>query len=198
MRRGKFYLDIAFLIIIMLSVVSCREDGKYVDVSYEQIYTKAQYALNGSIIEYCAEYDETSDSESRMFYLAQDTSFTFKRRERIRFNKPEYETLCAMDLRITDIQVYAVDKFDDEHPAGSCVNDKLNVEYYYKDEIVKYPLSDIDAKPIMLADYYPYAKPFRSNISFSVIDTNDCFYPYEVLITDGFGNTIYLTPEINQ
>ena len=48
-----------------------------------------------------------------------------------------------------------LEDFDEKHPAGSLLNDVLEIEYFYKWSVLSAPMDSFQYGSLMLADYYP-------------------------------------------
>lgn len=165
--------------------VSCNIENAYEDVTYESIYQVTDCSLEYWTIKPNYSFSHDFDTESKVFYETIDTSLTYKRAP-LSSSKKEREKVCALDWRITDIDVTALEDFDENHSAGSSLKDVLYITYCYKGNYISLPLSDIKYGSIMLSDFYPYA-PDELTLSLSLPDGMVYNSAIEVRITDAFG-----------
>lgn len=167
---------------------SCEKEAEYIDTSYQMIYQASNiYLREGAVL---FEYDEnpTFDTDSRLFYQSADTSLTFKIARPNR-SHPEYGVVCAVDWRISKIQVITLQDYDEDHPAGSSINDLLQIEYRYKDNSFTIPLTEVNYGVIMLCDFFPY-RPYHSPLLLQRRDKRKQMPRIEVRIDDAFGRTL--------
>ena len=184
MRLKTIVLFFASILLVMLS---CERKNEYIEITYDNICQVTDIYIQGSSIYPVYEYDQTSDAESRMFYVNADTSLFFEIKQ-LPPAKTQYMSLSAMDWRITSISVVTLDNFDADHPAGSSLNDVLKVRFWYHKEIMEIPLSDVVYGSIMLVDYYTYPYPGDA-VSLDLVYPNHCAVrpEIEVTIEDAFG-----------
>lgn len=172
-------------LIVLITVMSCNTEKEYEEVAYEAIYQVTNITLESWNIKPSYSLSQDLDAESRTFYEAIDTSLSYKRPP-LSKKKKEYETICALDWRIIDIDVIALEDFDESHLAGSSLKDVLCMKYWYKGNLIILPLTEIKYGSIMLSDFYPYA-PNDLLLSLSLPDGRVYNSAIEVKITDAFG-----------
>lgn len=136
-------------------------------------------------------YDELFEQESRQFYKRLDTALVFKGYLKIRNKNMYMKYWNLLDMRIASIEVTALAAFDETHPAGSSLNDILNISYWYKRIRITKPVSEISYGSMMLADFvhgsenvflgYPGVTLSRKTPDSSPLP------PVEVRLTDSFG-----------
>lgn len=154
--------QILLLIFLVIGFTGCQKHWEYVqNIPYQRIYlpnsieTQIGYD-NVGLIPVCNGYDESQDAESRAFYNTLDTSLFFSGRLKKTPAHLKYmDFWCAIDLRISTIEIITTEDYDDEHPAGSLLNDLCQIWYTYKHCKVARPLTDIKYGALMLTDYYP-------------------------------------------
>ena len=181
---------LAWVLFISLPLLaSCDREGDYVETSYIRIYQVVSISLEGeSELSMRCSDNLDFDAESRAFYQAADTSLTFKLR-RPNHAHPERGTIGAIDWRIASIEATTMEDFDENHPAGSSMNDLLCFEYEYKNKRHSIPLTEIKYGTIMLIDYYPYDPDWKQPWFRLSIDR--VRMPHmEVTIKDAFGRTL--------
>lgn len=178
-------------LVALFCMVSCKTvklDQK--ETPFAGIYRPTAIQMQGPLsIKPVCEFDASFDQESRTYYQNADTSLIFIREaERVR---PEWVDVYAMDWRIVEMKVVALDDQWDGHPAGSLLNDILKVRYWYKWQMITSPLPDGKNHTIMLTDYFPYDE-VRSELFFVAPD--DMATPgdaqVEVTLVDAFGRTL--------
>ena len=171
-----------------------------IEISYYNIY----------ISPVCGEFDESFDLQSRSFYNSLDTSLSYTGKVPVKkFNGGYRELPSAIDWRLKGIDVYSLEDFDTDHPAGSSLNDLCQIWYDYKHCRVIRPLTDICYGTLMLTDYYksrgesgaglkiylydssvdiPEMKAYPDYKKIIYEHTEESAFPkVEVRITDGFG-----------
>lgn len=188
------------LLLVSLSiVVSCKKDyvtqepGRIYRMEGIQVFTEPSENLEpGCIgIQPLYAYDEAFEQESRQFYKSLDTTLVFKGYLKIRNKNMYMKYWNLLDMRIVSIEVIALESFDEKHPAGSSLNDVLNISYWYKRTWITKPVSEISYGSMMLADFihgsenvflgYPGV-----TLSCKIPDSRP-LPPVEVRITDAFG-----------
>lgn len=178
---------ITSFVVLMLSCVlfSCERE-EYVEITYDRICRVSDLYLDGTTIRPVFDYDAGADAESRLFYAEADTSLFFKIRK-LPAAKTAYMSLSSFDVRITDITVKTLQYYDENHPAGSSLDDVLNVSYCYKKQTVSIPVTEVKNHPIMLVDFYTYAD--SPEYCFTLDFPKDAYLceAMEVTIEDAFG-----------
>ena len=188
------------LLVACLSiVVSCKKDyvrqepGRIYRMDGIQLFSEPSENLEpGCIgIQPLYSYDEAFEQESRQFYKSLDTALVFKGYLKIRNKNMYMKYWNLLDMRISSIEVTALAAFDETHPAGSSLNDILNISYWYKRIRITKPVSEISYGSMMLADFvhgsenvflgYPGVTLSRKTPDSSPLP------PVEVRLTDSFG-----------
>ncbi|MBR5034266.1 MAG: hypothetical protein IKX71_03085 [Bacteroidales bacterium] len=209
-------VQIIAVLFMIICCCECHKNWEFAEnIPYSRIYSVNTYSLTRDrekidIIPVCGGYDALFDKESRSFYSALDTNLSFTGRRLVITNsRKEMECWCAVDLRISAIDIFALEEFDDTHPAETSLNDLCQLWYTYKHCKVIRPLTDVQDAGLMLVDYYPYNEGFAEVISLYLFpshknipalkfypetggflnDNNDiiCFPKIVVRITDTFG-----------
>lgn len=138
----------------LLCLVACQRGEVLSELTFGPLYRATGIRLEGCAI--LPEFSEDpDDAASRAFYLGCDTALTFKA-WRPSHVKLEHEIICALDWRITEIEVLTLSDYDATHPAGSSLADILTLEYRYKNRPLSIPLQELRYGTLMLADFYPY------------------------------------------
>lgn len=174
------------LLAVFLPIMSCTREGIEV-ITYDRIYRVSGIFLSGGCIKPTCIYEDEANTNSKLFYESLDTSLFFKKKHT---SKVEYDEISAIDWRIENIIVEALDDYDQTHLAGACLNDVLMIRYEYKTNKVFCGLSDLHYGSLMLTDYYPYAKDFSMLylVPFDESQTLDG-KRIRLTITDSFGNS---------
>ena len=180
---------IVFLTFIVLSLsISCTPQEEYITVSYEAFYRVTSIQLSYQSFRAECPSSPDTDAESRAFYEAADTSLTFRLHKPSPAH-PERGKVAAIDWRITGINVITLENLDKNHPAGSSMNNILNIEYEYKNKRCLLPLTEVKYGTIMLSDYFPY-DPEWSLFTLRPFDERMQMPRIEVRIDDAFGRTL--------
>lgn len=188
--------------ISLFCLSSCIEkehrNQEYAEETYVKIYKPQSVeawgmgAAGGTIKIVPAEYDKSFERESRSFYTSLDTSLVFKGwRYKITNGNRQLQEWCAIDFRITKIDVVTLEDYDASHPAGSSLNDLMRVSYEYMHEIVSKKLNDISYGNLMLIDYFPYSDAFNCIEISSDVAPDEVplqFKSYEVTIETAYGD----------
>lgn len=202
--------------LVMMTIVlsSCIKDFKRVEGEpYEKIYRIEQLDVRFGVTEIAinpivSTYDESFDAESRAFYNSIDSSLTYTGKVYVRpFNGGYRPIFSAIDWRLCQIDVIALEDFNDAHLSGSLLNDLIEIRYYYKHSFIRRPLSELTYGVLMMTDYldvdniygdlhlvmYPEPRTqhkeyhettiVRDNIYEGVVN----FPAIEIRITDAFG-----------
>ena len=196
------------LLVACLSiVVSCKKDyvrqepGRIYRMDGIQLFSEPSENLEpGCIgIQPLYSYDEAFEQESRQFYKSLDTALVFKGYLKIRNKNMYMKYWNLLDMRISSIEVTALAAFDETHPAGSSLNDILNISYWYKRIRITKPVSEISYGSMMLADFvhgsenvflgYPGVTLSRKTPDSSPLP------PVEVRLTDAFGREFSASTE---
>lgn len=95
--------------------------------------------------------------------VAEDEIFSFYDKSAKSFIAEDYEyflyhyhwplTIAGIDWRVTRIDAFTVDDWDENHPAGSLINDLISVNYMFQNEWRFIPLSDFKYGDLMMSDY---------------------------------------------
>ena len=199
MQRLKMSLAaVAALLCFSSCVEKDHRNEEYVEETYVKIFKPQEFRVSSigeggvSLKAVPAEYDRNFELESRSFYSSLDSSLVFKGwRYKITNSNRELSEWCAIDFRITKIDVITLADFDASHPAGSSINDLMSVRYMYMHEIVSRKLMDFSYGQLMLADYFPYAEDqwffdIGPAVAFDEVPLQ--FKAYEVIIETAFGN----------
>lgn len=139
-------------------------------------------------------FNRTIDNESRQFYNSVDTSFVYKGwvNKRGAYAEKMEANWSLIDWRLTSIVVIALDSFDSAHPAGSCLNDVLEVCYFYKRSYITISMDALEYGKLMLTDFYPNRGDDNpENAVLIRLHENDerILPPCEIVIKDFFGQT---------
>lgn len=171
------------LLLMLLGLAACQRGEVLSELSFGPIYRATGIRLEGYAI--VPAFSDAGDEASRSFYRDCDTALTFMayRPDHV---KLEHEIICAMDWRITGMEVITLADYDDAHPAGSSLADILTLEYWYKRELHAIPLQEVRYGALMLADFYPYDLPF-SFLYLRVPDLAPLPDSIQVTIRDAFG-----------
>ena len=185
-RISKEMFLLLSLSLIAFITQSCNRENEMIDTSFKSIYKVSEISLEGGTI--LPKYIDDNSTESRAFYESIDTALVFKD---IPSSKPEHKDVCAIDWRITDMDVITLTDYDASHPSGSSLKDILMLEYKYKKKHISIKVSDIKYGIVMLSDYYPYDPDF-SFLYLSPINERQSLYgaKVEVIIKDSFGRTL--------
>lgn len=195
------YLTMIAAVAVLLCLNSCDKEHKnqeYVEETYVKIFKPQSIEARGigeegvAVLTVPEAYDKDFELDSRSFYSGLDTSLVFKGwRYKITNSNREMQEWCAIDYRITKINVVTLVDFDASHPAGSSLNDILKASYEYKHEFVSKKLSEISYGSLMLMDYFPYATDL-SLLQIQPDVANDVVPPalksYEVIIETAYGD----------
>ena len=179
---------LSFIILLLVHLSSCTRTNT-IDVSYSAFYKVASFSLRGTtIIPQCI-YDEETDASSRYFYNSLDSLLVFQKNRS--YTHWEHNDVCAVDWRITKMDIIALEDYDSSHPAGSSLNELFTLEFWYKSKRVSLPIIEVRYGALMLSDYYPYDIDF-SNL---YLRPTDDLAPLssikiKVVIQDAFGRTI--------
>ena len=173
--------------VMALSLFSCEKE-KYVEITYDKICQASDFYIQGSSIYPIFEYDQCVDIKSRNFYESVDTSLFFKVKQ-LPFAKESRMYLSAIDWRITDISVVTLDNFDEDHPAGSSLDDVLKVSFFYHNKYIEIPLTEIEYGSLMLSDFHTYPEYNGDPPELNLVYPDDCWVrpAIEVTIEDAFG-----------
>ena len=174
--------------LIATSLASCIKQDKTITTSFYSIYRVSGFNVDGQFISPICDYVDSADIESRNFYAQLDSSLTFQV-IRTPYTKVEHQDICAIDWRIISIDIVALERYDENHPAGNSLNDIMSIEYTYKGKEVLLPLSEVHYGSIMLSDYYPYDPDFTF---LYLRTTNGREFPasFQVKIQNAFGNEL--------
>ena len=157
----KNYFCLFIILIVPVCFVSCHGNQEYLEESCTIIYriNSIRASSDGHTIEIFPELitDKSVDVESRHFYNEIDTNLVFKGWVKYRgaYRAHMESDWSLIDWRITGIEVKAIEDFDEKHPAGSSLNDVMELCYSYKKSFMIVPLSDFKYGRMMLTDYYP-------------------------------------------
>lgn len=185
-RISKEMFLLLSLSLIAFITQSCNRENEMIDSSFKSIYKVSEISLEGGTI--LPKNIDDNSTESRAFYESIDTALVFKD---IPSSKPEHKDVCAIDWRITDMDVITLTDYDASHPSGSSLKDILMLEYKYKKKHISIKVSDIKYGIVMLSDYYPYDPDFCF-LYLSPINERQSLYgaKVEVIIKDSFGRTL--------
>lgn len=192
---------VAALGLIMVSLSGCHIHEEYMEMAPTFIF-KASIGLflfQQNIV--CPEpadpYDLNFSYESKSFYAGLDTSIIFKGyREKMSFDQKMTEQWALLDWRLRSIDVITLVDYDQQHPAGSSLNDIMGMRYYYKFSERDIPLKDFKYGDLMLSDFCgegnlkSFLRLYFIGHEEKLLD-NDT---YEVHIEDAFGQNIFLKP----
>lgn len=96
------------------------------------------------------EFNNEITAEGKAYYEEKDTLLAVVRI--IRYNPPH--SVQAIDLRLTDLNITALENYDENHPKGTSLNDILNIKYKYKDNWhLLVDLTNFTFGDLMLIDY---------------------------------------------
>lgn len=195
----KRSLLMILLVACLSIVVSCKKDyvrqepGRIYRMDGIQLFTDPSDNLEPGCIGIQPQYsyDEAFELESRQFYKSLDTTLVFKGYLKIRNKNMYMKYWNLLDMRIASIEVTALAAFDEKHPAGSSLNDVLDISYWYKRARLTKPVSEISYGSIMLADFIWGAENvflgFPGLTLSRRIPDSRLLPPVEVRLTDSFG-----------
>ena len=125
------------------SLASCFRP-EYVERTYTAMYRADSI---GRVVKrnFIAHYtrDPAVEQEIREFYRRLDTSLIYKGYLLLYYGERQYETWCAIDWQITEMDVICLKDWDEEHPAGSSIKEKCLIEYEYMHKYFSKPLTNI-------------------------------------------------------
>ena len=203
----KAFWVVAIISVSLVLLVSCKKDyvrqepGRIYRMDGIQLYTyPSENLMPGCVgIQPHYDYDEAFEEESRQFYKSLDSTLVFKGYLKIRSSNLYMKYWDLLDMRISSIEVTALADFDEAHPAGSSLNDILNISYWYKRAWITKPVADISYGCMMLADCVPGAEnTFLSYPGLTLSCKNadsQPLPPVEVRITDSFGREFSASTE---
>ena len=194
------------LLTFLLLVVSCEHaNQEFVEQGCSALYkvNTVQIDILSHSIEISPElsFDRSFDKESRQFYNSIDTSLVFKGwiNKRGSYAAHRDAGWSLIDWRLTGIDVKTLEDFDEKHPAGSLLNDVLEIEYFYKWSVLSAPLDSFQYGSLMLADYYPNrddSSYTNGGLCLCLPDGDIRALPKcEVTIEDFFGNRFTIARE---
>jgi len=183
----------------MLISVSCEHaNQEFVEQGCSALYKVncVQIDILSHSIEISPElsFDRAFDKESRQFYNNIDTSLVFKGWINKRGSYREHRDAgwSLIDWRLTVIDVKTLEDFDANHPAGSLLNDVIEIVYFYKWSALSASLDSFQYGSLMMTDYYPYRDDSsftNGGIRLRLPDGDMRALPKcEVTIEDFFGN----------
>ena len=184
----KRFNILAYLWLLLLVTTSCRSQNDIEKTCYTTLYSLSGISIRGTSIYPDCTYNNDSDLSSKSFYQLLDTSLCF---QRIKPHHVEHQDICAIDWRVTDINILALEDYDLEHKAGSSLNDLFLLEYWYKTKRISIPVTDVKYGTLMLADYYPFDPLFYGPLYLRQANelSPSPHTSFKVIIKDAFGNT---------
>lgn len=158
--NSKLYFIV--LIILLYSHMSCTKKEDDMEIPYARVYkvddVKFRLFEQGvQIVPSIASFDEVFDDNSRNFYAGRDSVLMYKMNNNSLSNKWGYAAyVCVLDWRIKRIDIVTLSDLDENHPAGTNINDMMDASYCYKRVIINQRLNSIKYGTLMLTDYCPY------------------------------------------
>ena len=110
------------------SLASCFRP-EYVERTYTAMYRVDSIGRWGSRFIAYYTHDPAVEQEIRDFYRSLDTSLIYKGYLLLYYGERQYETWCAIDCQITEMDVVCLKDWDEEHPAGSSIKEKCLIEW---------------------------------------------------------------------
>ncbi|MBR3074268.1 MAG: hypothetical protein IKH11_00740 [Bacteroidales bacterium] len=202
MNTTKFIIAAAFALALLSSCDLEHKNQEYVEMSPVRMYqiTGIKFCGPWTIMPAFTStynFDTAFDKESRAFYSSIDTSLVYKGWVHKATSSHPADYWCAADMRLTSIDVITLEDYDASHPAGSSLNDILQIKYWFKYQLITKPLAEFGYGDLMLMDYFPY-EDGRNSISFDTLDpeyTSPREIKHEIRIEDAFGNTFTANSE---
>ena len=154
MNNKRFWGALLAVSAAVLSLTSCFKQ-EYVERTYTAMYRADSISRWGSRFIAYYTHDPAVEQEIREFYRSLDTSLIYKGYLLLYYGERQYETWCAIDWQITEMDVVCLKDWDEEHPAGSSIKEKCFIEYNYMHRPHSKPLTDIKYGELMLCDIYP-------------------------------------------
>ena len=202
MKTTKLIIAATVALSLLSSCDLEHKNQEYVEMSYVRMYQIngikfiGPWAIKPAFAS-TYNFDTAFDKESRAFYSSIDTSLVYKGWVHKTTSSHPADYWCAADMRLTSIDVITLEDYDSSHPAGSSLNDILQVVYWYKYQLIKKPLAEFGYGDLMLMDYFPY-KDGMNDISFDTLDleyTTPKDKKHEIRFEDAFGNTYIANSE---
>lgn len=152
----KREVSLILILLVLLITIAC-DKQVYTEEVMSNIYGVEEIELKENYLIPQVYKDSQFDDTSRSYYFNVDTLLRFVGYEKplTGYSKVLRSYYCAIDWRITSINVTTLIDFDSNHPRESSINDLLTVGYWYKKDFITRSIIDINQNGLMLTDFYP-------------------------------------------
>ena len=144
--------NIIAFIVPFLFCCSCLDKEYVNNVTYERIYhADSLYFRGRGVVAATCSWDKVSDEKSRQYYKDAGISLCYSGWRKRDWWKHGWS---AVDWRITKIEFITNVDYDAAHPAGSSLNDVVEVWFFYMYDVVRKRLDELETEGLALTDYY--------------------------------------------